>query len=229
MSATIPKMRGSVDIRSMEIDDLAEVYALGEELFTAERWPTLYRTWDDYELAVLFAADAELCLVAEIDDRIVGFALGTILEKRGSAWTYGHLLWLGVDPMAGRRGIAGRLVDKLTELFIEEGARILMVDTAADNTAALGFFHKLGFGDPEEHVYLSKNLTDDPDYKAHRKREKLRDAAARRRAAQKRRAKLEEKRAARAAAALTAPANSAVPSTGSAGNPAKPGKDHGPK
>lgn len=228
MSATIPKMRGSVEIRSMEIDDLAEVYALGEELFTAERWPTLYRTWDDYELAVLFAADAELCLVAEIDDRIVGFALGTILEKRGSAWTYGHLLWLGVDPMAGRRGIAGRLVDKLTELFIEEGARILLVDTAADNTAALGFFRKIGFDDPEEHVYLSKNLTDDPDYKAHRKREKLREAAARRRAAQKRRAKVEERRAARAAAAAASGTPAAVPAASTAEHPKAP-KDPGAK
>lgn len=221
MSATIPKMRGAVEIRAMEIDDLAEVYSLGEELFTAERWPTLYRTWDDYELAVLFAADAEMCLVAEIEDRIVGFALGTILEKRNSAWTYGHLLWLGVDPMASRRGIAQRLVDRLTELFIEEGARILLVDTAADNQAALGFFGKLGFGDPEEHVYLSKNLTDDPEYKAHRKREKLREAAARRRAAVKRRAKAAAKRAARLAAVAqpsepATPAPSAAAMTGAA-------------
>ncbi len=226
MSATIPKMRGAVEIRSMEIDDLAEVYSLGEELFTAELWPTLYRTWDDYELAVLFAADAEMCLVAEIEDRIVGFALGTILEKRNSAWTYGHLLWLGVDPMASRRGIAQRLVDRLTELFIEEGARILLVDTAADNQAALNFFTKLGFGDPEEHVYLSKNLTDEPEYKAHRKREKLREAAARRRAAVKRRAKTEAKRAARLAAAAAVSSEPAAPAPGAAGGggPAKKDK-----
>ncbi|MBM4344634.1 MAG: GNAT family N-acetyltransferase [Deltaproteobacteria bacterium] len=171
-----------IEIRAMEIGDLPEVYDLGEDLFTAERWRTLYRTWDEYELATLFASEGDLCIVAELDDDIVGFALGTILDKRGSAWVYGHLLWLGVDPKVGRRGVAAKLLERMTETFIVEGARILLVDTAADNEAALAFFRKNGFGDEEPHVYLSKNLTDDPEYKAHRKREKLRDAAARRRA-----------------------------------------------
>lgn len=178
-----------VEIRAMEIGDLPEVFDLGEELFTAERWRTLYRTWDEYELATLFASEGELCIVAELDDDIVGFALGTILDKRGSAWSYGHLLWLGVDGKVGRRGVAAKLLERMTETFIEEGARILLVDTAADNDAALAFFRKNGFGDEEPHVYLSKNLTDDPEYKAHRKREKLRDAAARRRARKRRMAK----------------------------------------
>lgn len=175
------KAAGRVEVRPMEIGDLPAVYDLGEELFTAERWSTLYRTWDEYELATLFASEGDLCLVAEQDDQIVGFALGTILEKRGSAWSYGHLLWLGVDPKIGRRGVAAKLMEQMTENFIEEGARILLVDTAADNEAALGFFHKNGFGAEEPHVYLAKNLSEDPDYKAHRKREKLRDAAERRR------------------------------------------------
>lgn len=175
-----------VDIRQMEIGDLPEVFELGEELFTADRWSTLYRTWDECELAELFASEGQLCLVAELDDAIVGFALGTVLDKRGSAWSYGHLLWLGVDTTIGRRGIAGQLLERMTELFIEDGARILLVDTAADNEAALGFFKKAGFGAEEPHVYLAKNLTDNPEYKAHRKREKLRVAAARRRARKRR-------------------------------------------
>ncbi len=171
----------------MEIGDLAHVYSLGKLLFTAEKWQTLYRTWDEYELAALFAADGDLCYVAESGTRIVGFAVGTILEKRGSAWTYGHLLWLGVECGNGRRGVARKLLERVTQDFIEGGARILLVDTASDNEAALAFFQKAGFGHQEGHVYLSKNLTEDPEYKAHRKRERLRDAAAKRRASVKRR------------------------------------------
>ncbi|MFH1059406.1 MAG: hypothetical protein V1797_12115 [Pseudomonadota bacterium] len=61
-----PKKRLSLSIRQMEIDDIAEVFHLGEELFTASEWPTLYRTWDEYEVITLFQSDPELCLVAEL-------------------------------------------------------------------------------------------------------------------------------------------------------------------
>jgi ribosomal protein S18 acetylase RimI-like enzyme len=160
----------SVSVREMSLDDLPIVFAMGERLFSADKWPALYRTWDQYELAVHFASDSETCLVAELDDRVVGFALGTILEKQGSAWTYGYLLWLGVDPEVTRRGVAGKLLESMTELFIKLGARMLMVDTDAENEAALGFFRSQGFGQETPHVFLSRNLSHDPDYIRHRKR-----------------------------------------------------------
>ncbi|MSP93315.1 MAG: GNAT family N-acetyltransferase, partial [Myxococcales bacterium] len=150
--------------------DLAPVFELGEELFTAERWPTLYRTWDQYALATHFASDSETCLVAEVGDRVVGFAIGTLLEKTGSAWTYGYLVWLGVDTRAGRKGVGKKLVSDLQEVFIELGARMILVDTDADNDAALAFFRTQGFEDDSDHIYLSKNLTYDPDYIEHHRR-----------------------------------------------------------
>ena len=161
---------GSVTLREMSLTDLPVVYALGERLFPADKWPTLYRTWDEYELAVHFASDGETCLVAELDEQVVGFALGTLLEKRESAWNYGYLLWLGVDPAVTRKGVAGRLTERITELFIKLGARMVMVDTDADNEAALAFFRGQGFGQETAHVYLSRNLSHDPDYIRHRKR-----------------------------------------------------------
>jgi hypothetical protein len=75
---------GRLRIREMTIDDLSEVFHIGEEIFTADLFPTLYRTWDEYEITTLFNSDSELCLVGEIDDRIVGFALGTTVEKHRS-------------------------------------------------------------------------------------------------------------------------------------------------
>ena len=77
----------NIEIREMEIGDLASVFELGEDLFTAERWPSLYRTWDQYELAVHFASDSDTCLVAEDSGAVVGFVVGSVLEKPGSAWT----------------------------------------------------------------------------------------------------------------------------------------------
>lgn len=151
-------------IRQMELEDLPIVYLLGEKLFTAERWPYLYRTWDEYELVEIFSSDGEFCLVAEVDEKMVGFALGSLIEKRRSAWTYGWLIWFGVEPDMKGRGIGTRLLNQLTQQFIEHGARMMIVDTDTDNAEALDFFNKHGFGDKIDHVYLSKNLTTHPTY-----------------------------------------------------------------
>jgi ribosomal protein S18 acetylase RimI-like enzyme len=40
----------------------------------------------------------------------------------------------------------------------EQGVRMIIVDTAADNEAAIRFFRKQGFGNVQEHVYMTLNL-----------------------------------------------------------------------
>jgi len=154
-----PAKRPNIIIREMEIDDLAAVFHLGEKLFTARESPNLYRTWDEYDVVELYQSDPEFCLVAHAEDRLIGFALGTTIEKAGSAWKYGHLVWLGVAQDFQRLGLATRLFRHLKDLMIEDGVRILMVDTEADNLSALHFFRRMGFGKPEEHIYLSLNLS----------------------------------------------------------------------
>lgn len=146
----------------MQLRDLAAVFELGQQLFTAEEWPTLYRSWDDHELMALFNGSGETCLVAEAGERIVGFALGRIMDKPRNAWRYGWLLWLGVNPEFHRARIATRLLRRLTELFVANEARIMLVDTDEQNRHALSFFKRQGFGQAVRHVYLSRNLDDHP-------------------------------------------------------------------
>lgn len=152
---------GSVTIREMDIDDIALVFHMGEHLFTAREVPNLYRTWDEYEVVNLFQTDGEYCLVAEKGDKVVGFALGTTIEKNRSSWRYGYLLWMGVDPEQQGDGVGQRLFSKFHELMLAAGVRILIVDTEADNEEALRFFDRLGFTDPQEHIYLSLNIDDE--------------------------------------------------------------------
>jgi ribosomal protein S18 acetylase RimI-like enzyme len=153
------KRRPKITIREMELDDLAPVYHLGEKLFTAREVPNLFRTWDEYELVELFNSDSEFCLVAESEEKIIGFALGTTIEKDRSAWKYGYLVWLGVVAEYQRAGVAVKLFEQLKELMTKQGVRIIITDTEADNLSALHFFRKMGFGKPEEHIYLSLNLS----------------------------------------------------------------------
>ena len=160
MPKTEPRKRApGLRIRPMDVDDLAPVFHLGEILFTATTVPNLYRTWDEFEVVGLFQSDSEYCFVAEIDERLVGFILGTVISKTRSAWKYGHLIWMGVEPAYARQGIADRLSRHFLEIMLEAGVRMLIVDTEADNLPALEFFHKMGFGNPQEHIYLTMNLS----------------------------------------------------------------------
>ncbi|MFA7534670.1 MAG: GNAT family N-acetyltransferase [Desulfuromonadales bacterium] len=151
---TEEKMR----IREMIIDDLPHVFHIGEEIFTSEYSPSLYRTWDEYEITTLFNSDSELCLVAEAGDAIVGFALGTTVEKHHSAWKYGYLVWLGVRKGVQKGKVGERLFKEIRRRMKEQGVRIIIIDTDADNSAAIGFFEKMGFGNVQEHVYMTLNL-----------------------------------------------------------------------
>ncbi len=162
------RKRTNVTIRHMEIDDLATVFHLGEKLFTAREVPNLYRTWDEFEVVTLFQGDSEFCLVAEMDDEIVGFALGTTVTKSHSAWKYGHLVWLGIDPEVQGHGVASKLFHRFRELMVEDGVRMMLVDSEADNLPALYFFRKMGFGSPQEHIYLALNL--DPHLRQYREK-----------------------------------------------------------
>ena len=148
----------------MELEDLAGVYALGESVFTADKWPSLYRTWDEYEPVGLFHSDGEFCLVAEYQKQLAGFVMGSLIDKRNSAWSYGYLTWLAVDPNLKRSGIASLLIEAVTDAYIRAGARMMIADTDADNTPALKLFRKHDFLHEDQHVYLSKNLTSHPDY-----------------------------------------------------------------
>jgi ribosomal protein S18 acetylase RimI-like enzyme len=145
-------------IREMTIDDFSEVFHIGEEVFTAEYSQSLYRTWDEYEITTLFNTDNELCLVAELDEKILGFALGTTVSKHNSPWKYGYLVWLGVRKDIQKGSVGSRLFKEIKRRMKEQGARMIIIDTSADNEAAIRFFQKQGFGNIQQHVYMTLNL-----------------------------------------------------------------------
>jgi len=154
-------------IRVMTIDDLAAVFHLGEQLFTSEYSSSMYRTWDEYEITTLFNSDSELCIVAELDAEVVGFALATTVEKQHSAWKYGYLVWIGTRPGLQKCGAGKELFDEIKSRMIEQGVRMIIIDTDADNEAGINFFKKQGFDNIQQHVYMTLNLS-----KSRKKRKK---------------------------------------------------------
>lgn len=156
-----------INIRQMEIDDIPSVYHLGEKLFTSEEFPILYRTWDPYEVTDYFTSDPDYCLVAEADQRIIGFIMGTTIEKEGTAWKkYGYMAWLGVDEAFQRTGLGRRLYRELEQRLQEEGVRMIIGDTQGDNEEAIAFLKTMGFTPRSQHLWLAKTLRRRPPKKA---------------------------------------------------------------
>jgi ribosomal protein S18 acetylase RimI-like enzyme len=149
-------------IRELTIDDFPEVFHIGEEVFTAEYSQSLYRTCYEYEITTLFNSDTELCLVADAGDRILGFALGTTVKKHNSPWKYGYLVWLGVRRDTQKGQVGSRLFKEIKRRMKEQGVRMIIIDTSADNEPAIRFFQKQGFDDIQEHVYMNLNLARKP-------------------------------------------------------------------
>ncbi len=161
MSITRPESKDPVRVRDMTIDDFSEVFHMGEELFTSDYSPSMYRTWDEYEITTLYNSDSELCLVAEdeAEDGLLGFALGTTVDKSNSAWKYGYLVWIGVRPGLHQKGVGARLFSELKQRMVEQGVRMIIIDTDADNEAGIRFFKKQGFDNIQKHVYMTLNLS----------------------------------------------------------------------
>lgn|GEM_PF-2206011 len=89
-----------VTIPQIDIDDIPSVYGLGEKYFASEDFPTSYLTWDPYEVTEYFTTDPNYCLVAEVQESIVGFVLGTTVEKERTAW---KKIWLPCMDIDRRR------------------------------------------------------------------------------------------------------------------------------
>jgi len=155
----IKKDEKTIRIREMTIDDFPMVFHIGEQIFTADYSQSLYRTWDEYEVTTLYNSDTELCLVAESGGTTLGFAMGTTVEKHHSSWKYGYLVWMGVRRDIQQSGVGSELFKEIKRRMREQGVRIIMIDTSADNQAAIRFFQKQGFGNIREHVYMTLNLT----------------------------------------------------------------------
>ncbi len=153
-------MNTNLIIRHMNIDDLPGVFHLGEKLFTLREYPTLYRTWDEYEVLTFYSTDPELCLVATTDENIAGFCLGTIIDKRNSPRKYGYLVWFGIDDSFQRTGLGTQLFQHFRTILEEQGVTMMLVDSSADNEKALSFFKEQGFSSPRDHVYLSLHMNE---------------------------------------------------------------------
>ncbi len=85
-------------------------------------------------------------LVAEIDNRVVGFILGRAGELEfGLPGTVAWIEMIGVDPVFRRRGVAQELVKTFTESAEDHGIRTVFTLVTSNQNEMQHFFSRLGF------------------------------------------------------------------------------------
>jgi ribosomal-protein-alanine N-acetyltransferase len=113
--------------------DLSRVARLHGECFPDDGW-------NSSSLATVLAmpgADGRICLGED------GAACGVLLDQ--CLGPEGEILTLGVAPAWRRRGIARLLIKDLIARAGAGGAQRLLLEVAADNTAALALYTSFGF------------------------------------------------------------------------------------
>jgi ribosomal protein S18 acetylase RimI-like enzyme len=155
------QMRTSVSfsIRPLTMKDIALVYHLGNTIFTANEFPNMYRTWDDFTVVENFEGSPEFCFVAEASSskEIIGFLLGQTMTK-SLVGTRGYIQWVAVTNAYRRHGVATKLLQSFANVAKDENVSFLLADTPADNLPAINMFQKAGLCSKTDHVYLTRQI-----------------------------------------------------------------------
>ena len=115
-----------------------------------------YASWDstptDADIQGFYSSEPDFFLVAELDQRIVGFVYGRESKnvpdevlRKWRATKVGSVEVLAVDEQYRRRGIARLLLNRLFVVFRERGIDTVTLSVPADEGGAKEFYDKLGF------------------------------------------------------------------------------------
>ena len=85
-------------------------------------------------------------LVAEADNRVVGFVFGRTGEMEfGLPGTIAWIEIIGVDPAYRRQGVAAKLIDQFTSSAEDHGIRTVFTVVDKSSIEMVNFFTRLGF------------------------------------------------------------------------------------
>ncbi|HVO94920.1 MAG TPA: GNAT family N-acetyltransferase [Terriglobales bacterium] len=135
-------MNKDIYVRNMEKGDLASIVDM-EERQTGVARPGYWEKRIEMSEAI---RPHWASLVAEIDNRVVGFILGRAGELEfGLPGTVAWIEMIGVDPAYRRRGVAQELVEKFAESAEDHGIRTIFTLITSNQTEMQHFFSRLGF------------------------------------------------------------------------------------
>lgn len=142
-----------VTVRLAKSEELEQVQKLNHQLFLsdARHFDDLNTNWPYEEGEKYFrdriAGKGGVCLVAEKDERIVGYVMGGWSHLNFSAYKgkRAELENICVAESERSQGVGAQLVAALLEWCRQNGATHVMVDAYAPNLRAIEFYKAQGF------------------------------------------------------------------------------------
>jgi ribosomal protein S18 acetylase RimI-like enzyme len=135
-------MKTDIYIRNLEKRDLPAIVSM-EERQTGVARPDYWEKRIEISEAI---RPHWASLVAELDNRVVGFVLGRAGEfEFGLPETVAWIEIIGVDPAYRRRGIAQELVEQFAESAEDHGIKTIFTLINSNLTEMQHFFSRLGF------------------------------------------------------------------------------------
>ncbi|HZD41199.1 MAG TPA: GNAT family N-acetyltransferase [Terriglobales bacterium] len=135
-------MNKDIYVRSLEKRDLPAIVSM-EERETGVARPAYWEKRIEISEAI---RPHWASLVAELDNRVVGFLLGRAGEfEFGLPGTVAWIEIIGVDPPFRRRGIAQELIEKFAESAEDHGIKTIFTLVSNNQNQMQQFFAKLGF------------------------------------------------------------------------------------
>lgn len=132
----------SVKIRNMSIEDLPTVFKIGVNEFNMTK--IYHQFWNLIELATHLEKEKELCIIAELDGHVVGFALG---RERYSSWErdLGYLEWIAVSKEYQNKGIGSALCNEMIKRFKKLGVKKILADVETKQFISKNLLEKFSF------------------------------------------------------------------------------------
>jgi ribosomal protein S18 acetylase RimI-like enzyme len=141
-----------VVIRRATIDDLAVVQKLATELMVSHLPfdPSLERQWytkgeGKKQLLTSIKGRTHVCLVAAVQNQVVGFVTGSLCRETWLAVKRAELVNLFVAESYRRHGVGNKLVAAFKTWSKQKGARRVKLYVNAHNKDAIPFYEKNGF------------------------------------------------------------------------------------
>jgi len=101
------------------------------------------------EVNVMLNKNPDLCLIAKIDEKVIGVVMGGFDGRRG----YVH--HLAIDPEYQRKGYGKLLMDELTERFQKKRVHKVHHFIEKHNKDVINFYRKLGWEIRNDLVMMS--------------------------------------------------------------------------
>ncbi len=131
----------SFKLRKFTENDLLEINRIETASFS-DIWPDTFFVYNHRKAPDLF-------LIAEDNNRLLGYVVGEIREAMFSGRSYmskmGHILNLAVDPNIRRKGVGSKLMKGIEDRFREAGATKITLEVRESNVEAQDFYKKRGF------------------------------------------------------------------------------------